>query len=228
MDSVRWDHWAPASGIVFAALYVIAFLPFLLVGQSPGLQDSADEVADYFADNRGGVVAAAILLGLALPFFLWFAATVSVSLTRAGEAVLGALALATGVAAAGMIGAVVATYGALAQSVARTADAATAKAIYDLSWSLEVLVSFPTAAFVLALSVGGLRTGILPRWFAWLGVLGAIALALAGTTWASSGFWSPDGGYTVLTELVFLAWLLAASVLLLLRPQAAQAAPAAS
>jgi hypothetical protein len=144
---------------------------------------------------------------------------------------LAGLALATGVTAAAMFGALVVSFGALAHSVARTADAGVAKAIYDVSWSIQVLVSFPAAMFVLALSAGGLSAGILPRWHSWLGVVAAIAFAVGGTTWATSGFWAPDGGYTTVTELVFLAWLLVVSVLLLRRPRtvdAPQAAPGAA
>jgi hypothetical protein len=228
METRAWDRWAPASGIGFVVLYVIAFLPFLVVGESPALGDSAEEVAEYFTDNRSAVLTAVILLGLAVPLFLAFVAAAAVSLRRAGEPLLAGIALATGVTAAAMFGALVVTFGALAQGVARTADAGVAKAIYDVSWSIEVLVSFPAAMFVLVVSAGGIGAGILPRWFGWLGVVAALAFAVGGTTWASSGFWAPDGGYTTLTELVFLAWLLAVSVLLLRRPQPAEAGQAAA
>jgi hypothetical protein len=223
VETRAWERWAPASGIVFVALYVIAYLPFLIVGESPKLGDSAAEVAEYFTDTRGPVLTAVIMLGLALPTFLLFVAAAAASLRNAGEALLAGLALASGVAAAAMFGALVATFGALAQGVARTADAGVVEAIYDVSWSIEVLVSFPLAMFVLAVSAGG----ILPRWFASLGVLAAIAVAVGGTTWAGSGFWAPDGGYTTVRELVFLAWVLVTSGLLLRRPRTEHAAAAA-
>jgi hypothetical protein len=41
-----------------------------------------------------------------------------------------------------------------------------------------------------------------------------VAAVLHGTNWAKDGFWSPGGGWTIITIVIALLWTLMTSVML--------------
>lgn len=220
MNKAMWDRWAPASGILFVAAFIAAYI---LVGNAPDSTDSGSAVVSYVGSHHGRLLTATTLIGFGTLFFVWFLASLGATLRKAGEPRLASSAYGAGLAAAGMFVWFAVIFGALAFSVAGTADEGVTKALYDLQWPVGVLISVPIAFLALATSVAGMRAKVLPDWFAWLGTAAAIAFAVGSTTWSSgNGFWSPSGGYSTILFFVFLAWIVLTSGLLLARPAAAQ------
>jgi hypothetical protein len=52
-----------------------------------------------------------------------------------------------------------------------------------------------------------------------------VLVLLHGTNWATSGFWSPTGGYLFITVIAGLGWTLITSVLLYTKVPVTAAAP---
>jgi hypothetical protein len=46
---------------------------------------------------------------------------------------------------------------------------------------------------------------------------------LGGTTWASDGFWAPDGAYAIVSQLVAYAWVAVISGFLVMKYSSAKA-----
>ena len=207
MERLNWDRIAAAMGLAFVGLFVVAFI---VSGEGPALGDSAEEVASYYVDDRGMIVTGLILFGLATIAFAWFTGAIATALRNAGEIRLGATVLAAGGAVIGVALVILGLNAGQVIGIAAT-DPDASKAISTVTWAFEVAISWPIAAFTLATAVGAMRSGIFPRWLAWTSIAGAGVLALGGTTLAESGFWAPDGEFTLLTIIVFLVWTLAAS-----------------
>ena len=215
----NWDRIAAAMGIVFAALFIAAYI---VLGDSPKLGDSAEEIATYYTDNRGQVVTAGILFGLATIAALWFVAAIATMLRNAGEIRLGATVLASGAAMVGIALMVLSFNAGQVFGVAATDPDASAT-LNSLAWACQVIVSWPVAGLALATAVGAWRAGIFPQWLAYASIAGAIVLALGGTTWATDGFWAPDGAFSLITVIVFLLWAIVTSWIFMQRVATAEA-----
>jgi hypothetical protein len=216
MDKAMWDRVAPGFGVVFAVFFLLGFL---LIGDSPGLDDSPEEIATYFDDERGKLVTVIVLFGLAIVAFLWFLGSVVHTLrVEADESRLAPTALGAGVVTTSMFGGIVLLNAGLTFQIAEDGDAGVVAAVYDLAWVASTLISFPVAALVFATGIGVWRSRLLPAWFGWTSAVAAVAILSSGTTWARDGFWAPDGLYNAyITPIIFIAWTLVVSVLLLLR-----------
>jgi hypothetical protein len=219
---VNWERWGRASGLGFVVLFIVSFL---VLGEAPKVDDSAGEIASFYDGDRGRVLTAIVIFGLAFFLLLWFVGTVANALREAGEGRLAATSIAMGatfVTLQAMTGAVTAT---LAHSAAGQGDAGVVQALNTLSWSIDAISAFPLAGFILAASVGLSRAAVLQSWFVWAGIVAAGLAVLHGTNWAESGFWSQTGGYVFITIIAALAWLALASVLLYLRAPVAERPP---
>src|SRR4029453_19247212 len=75
----------------------------------------------------------------------------------------------------------------VAHSVARDGEAGVARALFQLTWSLDVLAAIPSAIFFVPAAVGFLRTRMVPAWLSWAGLGVAALFALRATNWASDG-----------------------------------------
>jgi hypothetical protein len=217
MDRTVWDRVAPGFGVVFAVFFVVGFL---LVGDSPTLDDPAQEIVSYFDDERGKLLTVIVLFGLSIVAFLWFLGSVVHTLrVEARESRLAATALGAGVVTTSVFGGIVLMNAGLAFQIAEDGDTGVVAAIYDLAWVASTLISYPVAALVWAIGIGVWRSRLLPAWFGWVSAVGALAILASGTTFATDGFWAPDGVYNAyITPILFVAWIVALSVLLLRRP----------
>jgi len=220
MDRARWDRVAPGFGVVFAVFFVLGFL---LIGDSPRLDDSPEEIAAYFDDERGKLLTVTVLFGLAIVAFLWFLGSLVHTLrVEANESRLAATALGAGVVTTSLFGGIVLLNAGLAFQIAEDGDAGVVAAVYDLAWVASTLISFPLAALVFAAGIGAWRSRLLAGWFGWASAAVSVMILASGTTWAQDGFWAPDGFYNAyVTPIIFVAWTIVASVLLLRRPVAA-------
>jgi hypothetical protein len=209
--SIDWERWSRAAGIAFVVLTVLAFI---VGGEPPKVGDPAEDVLSYYDGDRGQVLVSSLLFAFALGFWLWFAGSVANSLRERGQGrvaatVVGAVAtfVAVQLVATGL-------NAVLAFSVAGDGDLPLAKALFDLTWTLDILAAIPSAVFFLAAAVGLSRTAMIPSWLSWAGVGVAGLFVLRTTTWASDGFWSPTGGYLFVLIPLASLWILATSVTL--------------
>jgi hypothetical protein len=71
----------------------------------------------------------------------------------------------------------------------------------------SVILAFPSAMFVMSGAFGLWRAGIISNRFFSAGVAAVVLVLLGGTTWASDGFWAPDGGYSLISQIILFAWI---------------------
>lgn len=211
MNALSWERWARAAGIGFFLFTVAAFI---VGGEPPKVSDSPQDVAAYFTDNRSRVLLSSFLFAVGLVLFLWFAGAVANTLRESGEGRVAATALAAGTAWVVIQLVLTAITAALAHSIATDGDATGVRALFNLSWVLDMMGALPIAATVLAVSVGLRRTQMIPQWLSWSGVVVSVLLALRSTTWARDGFWSPTGDYLFILLPLALLWILITSIVL--------------
>jgi len=223
MTTVNWERWSRATGIVFVVLFIVAYI---IYGDQAKVGASTDELASFYVDDRGRVLTASVIFGVAIIFFLWFAAAVASTLRDAGQGGWAGATIASSTAVAGVFFVLITLGAGLAYSIAGpTGSEDVIRALNDLSWAVVVMTSFPATLLILASSIGLWRAGIITAGLGWAGLAGAIIVLLGGTTWADDGFWAPDGAYSrFITPIVFLAWIAIVSGLLYARaPSTAQA-----
>jgi hypothetical protein len=206
MSDSRLVRWAPIGGIVFVAFWIVAFALSLV--EEPGTTDA--EVVSHYTDpgNQGRAQMSSFLIVLAGLAFLWFLTGLRARLARAEGQVgmLTTLAFGAGLVSSALW--LVASVfwmgvGYTAQETPEfTVDPDSARLVAEMGYLIWVFGTVVALLLVLATSLVGLRTDLVPRWFAWLGLVGAATMLL---TVLFVGF------------LVFLVWLLVASILLLVR-----------
>lgn len=207
----RWERIAPLAGVVAVALWVVGI--FVLEGatDSPDA-GSAEEALAYFEGDSDAILGGTYAFCLGIPFFLWFAGSLRSLLYRAEgstgrlSAVAFGSALATAVLLLGF--AVPSIAGALAfeeDETGLTADAA--QALWTVGDGFFVASWFTIAPLFAATAIIALRTGALPRWHAWVGLLFAVAILVPWVGWAVLIFGFP-------------LWVLLTSVLVWRRPVA--------
>jgi hypothetical protein len=208
---------AMAAGIAFVVLLVVGV--FVGFGNTPNVKshDSAAVAAAKYVSKlsdsgaRTGILVGAYLMILAAIAFVWFSRglgqlmpTPAGARLVSGLGVLGAAGIAVGaITNAGIAGAV--SFG---DEPVPNGDSA--RAVMDLAFPLiGVVFALTCAALIAAIAVRG---RVLPAWLrytAWLGVLGGIFAV-------------------IFTPLVLpLLWFLIVAILVLARPAAASATPAA-
>jgi hypothetical protein len=204
MERDRWQRWSPLAGIAFAVLFLAA----LGVSVS-GPGDTPEEVAEWYADegNRGAAFLVFFLLTAAAIAFLWFLGALRSVLVRAegDRARWTTVAFAAGVASATLLLASASLYIAPAATAGDESfafDPSTAETFSNAGFALLVSSTMAGALLVLATSIVAYRTGLLPAWLALGGFLVAAVLLLA---------------ILYVPLFVWLAWVLAVSVVLLVR-----------
>jgi len=225
--SDRHARYAASTGIFFVVLVVIGFL---VQPKPPSSDASAAEILEYVVDHRDALHVIQLIFGAAMFLFIWFIGALR-SLLAAAEGGQGRLA--TTAYGGGLIAAA-----ALIVSLALSATAAlhpaengpeVTHALADAS-AMVLAVSAPAAVvFFVANSLSILRSGYLPASLAWLGFAAALFNAFGlGNVFTDHGAFAADGilGFLI-GFLLFLAWILAASILLVrkLGPREGAATP---
>jgi hypothetical protein len=210
----RWERWSAAAGIVFVVLFVALF--FVSPETPP---DATAQSLAAFYNERGvaGPVVDFYLVGLGAAALLWFSGTVRATLRRAeGEpGRLSSLAFGGGAAAAMLLVVGGSLFIAPAAEVVfgdlTAIDPVLDETIGTAGFLAVNFAMIPAALMFTAASLVALRTGVLPPWFGWVGLIAAFILVanlLLSAVLFFVGFY------------VFLAWILVTSVLLLARPAA--------
>jgi hypothetical protein len=202
---------AAVAGIVFALAFGASIL--ILDGR-PAAETDADRLVEYYSGSGGTtlLVVGYYVIPIAMLCFVWFLAATRRRIGRLAhreDPLLSTVQLASGILFAGL---------ALVASGLATTALATVRLTGELpedvlaahgltegtSTVLMIYALRVAAMFVLSTTARGLRVHLVPRWFAVMGYVVAAVLLL--------GFTSAPG-----LLLVFPAWVLVASLLVLFR-----------
>ena len=211
MTERGFDRFFPLAGVVAVALWVIG-LVIVEGASSTNAETPAENLAAYQEDALA-ISIGGFLFMLGAAFFLWFLGSLRSRLVAVEPppSHLTAIAFAGGVATA--ICLLLVPGPNLAAAINEddlSAEAAQAMAVVDDAF----FVGAEVAAIVLLVATGllALRTGVLPRWVAWLSFAIALVLVIAPVGWAALIFGFP-------------VWVLAVSLLLFARGPAITPAP---
>jgi len=205
------DLWTPIAGVLAAVTFVVGLL---FTSNTPGGKDTDAQVLAWYANHgnhRPGILVGAFVLAFCGLFVLWFASGLHQRL-RAAEASGGHLATVALGGAILLIGMLWVGGAALAAVPAAQAFggepplevADVARIVPNVGFGAILLFgAFGAIALIDATSILIVRTGILPRWFAWLGFVATVALLF---------------GVLFIPMIALPIWLLAASVILFRSP----------
>ena len=218
MNENALSRWTGLAGLATVILALVAFAVFGTLSP-PNETDSAPDIASFFADNRTALAGLVYLVALSFGFNLvFFVGLRDVLRRRAPDTEM----LATVGAAGGVVFIAVAYvgFGVLLQLVYRegAGDPDTQKTLFDIYTLNITMASVPTAVAAIATTIAVLQSGVFPKWLAWYGFAVAAAHLVGMGALARDGFFAPSviGGY--IAPLMFYAWVLAFSVLLLRGP----------
>ena len=202
-----WDRWRPFTGVISIVLLVIGLL-FTL--GTPGSSDSDAKIVSYYAKHshqRQGWIGFFLTVAGILLFVVFVSVLRELLITREGQP--GRLtALVYG---AGMVSAAIWTIGLLTHAgPAITADDTKRYHVDPNAYRLlgdTTYVTAVAAVMIAALVVWGtsriaLRSGLLPRWYAQLGILVGVVQLFA---------------FVFFPILVWAAWVILTSIFLTFR-----------
>jgi hypothetical protein len=206
IQSRRRDIWTPTAGILAALTFIAGVI---LSSASPDAKDSDAKVVAWYTDHghRLANISGAYLLAFCGLFFLWFAAGLRERL-RAAEGPGGRLAnvaLGGGILFVGMLWVGAAALASISGgesfgAIPSIKNADLARFLPQVGFpAILIFAMFGAIALIDATSIVIIRTGVLPRWFAWLGFIAAVVLLF---------------GVIFLPMIALPIWLVAASVIL--------------
>jgi hypothetical protein len=222
MTNVSWERWARASGIGFVVMFIVSFVVY---GDAPKVNDSATQIASFFDGDRSRVLTAMILFGIAFILLVAFIGVIASTLREAGKGGWGAMTIAAGAGFIALQAITGAIAGALALNIAAAGDEGVLVSLNTLVSTVDVISAYFFATVIFAATIGLSRAGLMAAWYGWIGFLAGVLVLLHGTNWATSGFWSPNGGYLFVTVIAGLGWTLTTSVLLYNQAPATAGAP---
>jgi hypothetical protein len=207
----RWERWSAVAGVLFVALFAVA------LALSANTGDNPSEVQQWYADsgNRTKEFVAWFLYVAAAIAFLSFLGTLRDMLVRAegGPGTLSALVFGPGLAFTVLLVTGVSLFAApaaLGDENDFKLDPNTAEIFSDAGYFVLVAGGMIASIVVLATSMAALRTGVLPSWLGWIGLVVAVVMLF-------SVFFVP--------LLVFLAWVLAVSLVMVVAAWRVRGAP---
>jgi hypothetical protein len=201
-----FTRWAPIGGIAFVVLMVVGSM---LIGDVPAPDAPARHIANYLADsaNHTRNIIGAYLWVIGALAFLWFLVRLRSDIGTAGEGFLSNLVFGAGVAFAAVWTVSAAAFAAVPYAIElRDAPLSDPDLVRVLPALGRLLLlhggGFAGLLVVLATSIAIFRTGVFPRWLAWLGIVAALVLLF-------------DVIY--LTIFPFWTWVFIASIVMLRR-----------
>ena len=214
MSLARWEErLAPFDGI----LAVVFWAAGVAVLQGPADQpqtDAAPAVAlAFFKENERAILLGTFLFMVGTLFFLWFLGLVRTRLVgfEPGSHRVTGIVFAAGVATAVSLLLMPAVHAAgVINNEQLSAEAA--QVYLGINIAFFYAAELSAAVFALALGLVSLATGAFPKWLAWASLLLTVWLMIPPIGWAGLLFGFP-------------LWLVAVSILLLLRGSTAAATP---
>jgi hypothetical protein len=213
-----WERLWRTSGLQFVGLFIIAAF---IYGAQPPVGAPADAVTAFYQGERTRILIAVFFFGLNLLNLLWFTAAVRTTLADSGQDGWGAAGTIASAAFGALFLLALTVSAALARSIAGSGNDALVVGLNDLVWALLVLSSFPRAMMIMASAFGLWRAHRISNALFTTGVAALVLVLLGGSTWASGGFWAPDGPYSLLlSPVIGLAWVVVVSQVVLTRSPA--------
>jgi hypothetical protein len=201
---------------------VLWAIGFALGSQSPSNDDPSSKIVSWYnsSSHQNSQVIAFFMIALGVLCMIGFVSglrdRMAAAEGRSGN--LSGLAFGAGIAYASLLLTAVALFVApafLAEDTgAKTLDPNTYRMLSDAGYTLWFSAAGIGALTVWATSAVALRRGLLPRWFAWFGVLCGIVQLI--------------GGIFFIPALIYWLWILIASALLARSPVAAEPAVGAA
>jgi Domain of unknown function (DUF4386) len=205
-----WRRWGTALGIPAVVLLAVSFA---FAGNAPGSTDSDAKITSWYASTSHQHTQILGFLGFTLGVLclIGFLAALRERMAAAEgtPAAMCELAFGAGIASAALFAMAIAlfTVPALLASDTSATDIVptTYRMFYTAGYASWVAATMIAALTVTATSATALRTSLLPRWFAWLGIpVGIIQLL----------------GFFFIPGFAFWGWILITAALLLRRPRA--------
>ncbi len=219
--SAFWERLWRTSGIQFIALCIIAYL---IYGYQPQVGASSNALVAFYHGHHTRILIAAVVSGLAVLYLMWFAAAIRVTLADAGEDGWGSAATASSAAVGALFLLLLAINAGVAYSIDGPGNQTFLSGMNGLAWAGLVLSSFVRAMLIMSAAFGLWRAGLISNTLFAVGVAAVVLTVLGGTTWASGGFWAPDGAYSrFISPIIGLLWAMVVSWVLLTRSPAARA-----
>lgn len=210
----RHTRYGAATGIFFVLLAIVGFG---VTPKPPAADASVSEVFEYFSDKQNTLHAVQLIFGAAGFFFLWFIGTLRNSLSAA-EGSEGRLA--TTAFGGGLIAVATLMVGFALQATATLHPLENGPelthALFDASLIVPAIGAPAAAVFFAANGLSILRSGYLPAWLGWLGLVTAFFNLMGiSAVYTDNGVFAADGvlGFFI-GFLLFLVWNLAASIVL--------------
>jgi hypothetical protein len=206
----RKEWLAPLTGLAFVALLIASFA---VGGEPKEASDGAQEVVDFYSDNKESVQAGAAIGALAAVAMVFFFAYLRRVLIEAGQRdtlptamLVGAGILATGIG-------IDTTLLFAAAEAAEDVDPSAILAIQTI-WDNDFFpLAIGVSVILWSAGISVVRSGALPKWLGW------IAIALAVISLSPIGFVAAMG---------LVIWILIASILLTVRARGGASAPPAA
>ena len=213
----RWQRAGAAAGAIGIGLFVAGAL---VIGERPDFDATGVQLAAFFEDHRDDIRLGVALDAAAVPFLVWFLATVA-SLARGGGDDNRQRRAATLAFGCGLVFSAVflADLTALAAGAMRpghmTDNPELATTLVDFEFLAMGAAAPAVVMMLLAFAALSLRDRVIwPRWIGALAVLAAGAYALrVGTLFTTDGDFAADGWLGLYVPVGALAgWLVLASV----------------
>ena len=202
-----WQRRGTALGIPAVLLLAVGFA---LAANGPGTDASDAKISSWYASSshQHAQILGFIGFTLGVVCLIGFLAALRERMAAAeGTSSAGSyLAFGAGLVSAGLFALSIGLFSVPGLLASDTSAAEVAPSAYRMfytagfaSWAVATMVA---AVPVIAASVSALRTGLFPRWFAWVGVVVGVALL---------------AGYLFIPAFAFWVWVLVAAALLLRR-----------
>jgi hypothetical protein len=211
IHGVRVTGWA---GVVVAVLFVLS----LIIGHPgsiPGTDEPARAVSDYYTENRGSILTADALNGLAWGgAFVVFLVGLQ-AIVRESDAIA-ELWATVGLIAGAVEAVVILVFVVLSSTAAfRQQDGGVAQGLHDGVLIANAVSGYPTAVCLVGFSVAMARSRDFPAWVVPLGIATAGSHILSAFSLSSEGAFSPSGFFGYVSPALFVTWMACVSVSLL-------------
>jgi magnesium-transporting ATPase (P-type) len=207
MNDSRARRWLIWTGPLFAVLFLVVTL--VLEGDTPGEKASGAEVMKHFNSHQGRTLIEVFLAPLAATLLVLFAGEIRTRARERGQRGTGPTALLGGAvlfAASMLSGAALSLALVTASDHKQSQVAETLNVLSNDSW---IPFIGGIAIFLIGAGMTALSTGLLPKWLAWVALVGGV-VSLAG-----------PGGFV--GYFVAPLWMLVAGIVLAVRTERAEA-----
>jgi len=188
----RFDRWSLLAGPLAVALWILGLI--VAEGLTDSLADGASDqqVLAWVQDNTNMLLTGGWIFMVGCLAFVWFWAALRARLLAAEGApgTLSALAFGGGLATA--IFAMLTQAPDIAAAINQDSiSAATAGTLHNASDAFFVCAELAAIIPLVAVGLLALRTAVLPKWWAWFGLLVAVVLVIGPIGWAALIFGVP-------------------------------------